>query len=491
MSVPRFHTISLRRAALDGDAKTIKQLLSDEKTLPLLIRHDKNNNLPLDQAAVRGHSEVVKLLVQYHRSSPYKYTIRNNQGYHPLVTAAHWWCKTIQGLTKEDIRVGIFNDNNPEKAYFEIMRDLIINYNAICKEVEIGQTEWVHNANSLYHIIRIMTLKTSQCGDINTHRKNAQFIAQKLLNRGVSLDIRTNAHAKGHSPRSLAKKEGIIALIEKMEENAAKAKWQPILPASQNKTKKMRKRKHVKDGNNNKIGNKTSADNDTDHAKWQSVLPEPKNEPKKIAEKTPIKQEEKENKLQYKKSTANNTTHAKLQFVLSAPKHGQKKMSEKNPVKKAEKIPFLLENKKENLLVKNQETLSAITKKARSQLNYFLKRAPHLQKKNPFTIEEVNQMIETHFAQESKNIVNKETRAKKILEQLSGYNVTQHKKKRAKEIIVQHLSIEQQYRGILFCKKKETILIFNQSTSKEELDKLFSNEKYYKELVNYCLNPCR
>jgi len=187
---------SLHYAAIHGDEKTAKKILENPENHYLVSLADSNGDLPLDRAAARGHDEISNLFIQIHATTEYKYFRENSQGFHPIISAAYWWNKTLQGLTQWDKRLGTFNETNPEKAFFNIMKNLITYYPSICKDVTLSSPDQAHNTNALYFIVILMCNSSAAVGNIDIHKNNAKHIAKKLIEQGVSLRLRNSLSGK-------------------------------------------------------------------------------------------------------------------------------------------------------------------------------------------------------------------------------------------------------------------------------------------------------
>ncbi|MBV8802561.1 MAG: hypothetical protein JO131_06295, partial [Gammaproteobacteria bacterium] len=173
--------------------KQITILLNNINNQSFIILPDYNNDLLIDRAATRGHFDVVKELIKVHSNSIYKYSIHNLAGFHPLISAAYWWNKTLEGLKDRDKRLGIFNETESHLHYYKIMRDLISNYDRICnKTVNLSTADITHNTNALYYIVRLLCQNYSHVGNIEIHKKNAFNIAKKLISCGVSLRLKNH-----------------------------------------------------------------------------------------------------------------------------------------------------------------------------------------------------------------------------------------------------------------------------------------------------------
>lgn len=208
-----FHTTKLHQAALIGNVNEVNLLLRNPKNHWMLTQADSNGDLPLDRAAPRGHDEVVKVLIDFHKSLGINYVIKNANGYHPLLSAAKWWFKVTAGATAENLRLGIFNIKNAHIAYPKIIKLLVENYASITKTNLSATSKDNTSSNALYYIVRLMSISKNNLKVLPKTKE----IAQLLLNVGFSLNVRTGGQLDA---RTIAKQHNLSGVINSLEQNA-------------------------------------------------------------------------------------------------------------------------------------------------------------------------------------------------------------------------------------------------------------------------------
>jgi hypothetical protein len=199
-----------------GDVKEAKEILVNPRNRWMLTRCDDSNSIPLELAAMRGQSEMVKLLIPYHKQKQHQYVPHNTQGYHALLGAAHWWLKTIQNK-RHDLgkNTGTFNVN----GFPDVIQRLIDSYPDITN-IPRSTIDKKNKRNPLYYVLLVI---------LNTEEKSvahnkAISLAKQLIKKGLSLD-QLKLDESSHS-EVLELESQLTASIEIKREPAKKEKNQ-------------------------------------------------------------------------------------------------------------------------------------------------------------------------------------------------------------------------------------------------------------------------
>ncbi|OGT37189.1 MAG: hypothetical protein A3F12_04190 [Gammaproteobacteria bacterium RIFCSPHIGHO2_12_FULL_38_14] len=208
---------ALHGAAIYGNLHTVEELLNEDRVsfLQMLVTEDENKNLPLDRAAPRGHFQIVKILIEAHKSIDSKdYVMHNQQSYTPLLSTVRWYLKVLDGSYNKGTLSGIFNTRkNKDSEYLNIIRLLIQQY-----------PEWINQCdnkghNALYYVVHAVA--DAVYNENHLLLEKTKTVAAILMSNGCNFDDISN---NKNSPHDLARIRRIDSIFLKIQEDIEKQK---------------------------------------------------------------------------------------------------------------------------------------------------------------------------------------------------------------------------------------------------------------------------
>ena len=244
---PQPQKTALQSAVDRKNIRKVKDILSHSKNHWMLIKPNVNGDLPLDMCVRYGNVNILKVLLDAHANTNFKYTIKNKQKFSPLHTAIRQYIRILNHSKRNFLND--YTATTPSKDFPKVIELLLEYFPEFlnCEEYR-GLPPIFFAFTGMHNIIS----GQDEIRNSYTCRRKLAKIAELLIKSGAKLD-----NFKGGSPRAYAKNKKLLPLVEKWKMEAKKEK-EINYPQVEEKSKKTQtQKKH--DGRKEKREEKRSS----------------------------------------------------------------------------------------------------------------------------------------------------------------------------------------------------------------------------------------